>query len=112
MSNEYIFFTDQTALTFRICLVYCIAQGNCRAFKVLIRLDNLYGHPARSPVLISSCLGHAWATKLQFVTFQNTLSKKTNVVLEIVGVFSVSEQSVTVENVRKCASIIALLLGS
>ena len=22
MSNEYIFFTDQTALTFRICLVY------------------------------------------------------------------------------------------
>jgi len=22
MSNEYIFFTDQTALTFRICLVH------------------------------------------------------------------------------------------
>ena len=22
MSNEYIFFTDQTALTFRICLVF------------------------------------------------------------------------------------------
>ena len=24
MSNEYIFFTDQTALTFRICLVHCL----------------------------------------------------------------------------------------
>ena len=24
MSNEYIFFTDQTALTFRICLVYVV----------------------------------------------------------------------------------------
>ena len=26
MSNEYIFFTDQTALTFRICLVYTYFQ--------------------------------------------------------------------------------------
>jgi len=26
MSNEYIFFTDQTALTFRICLVQYLAQ--------------------------------------------------------------------------------------
>jgi hypothetical protein len=25
MSNEYIFFTDQTALTFRICLVNCFS---------------------------------------------------------------------------------------
>ena len=24
MSNEYIFFTDQTALTLRICLVYVL----------------------------------------------------------------------------------------
>ena len=27
MSNEYIFFTDQTALTFRICLVHSILQA-------------------------------------------------------------------------------------
>ena len=26
MSNEYIFFTDQTALTFRICLVYLLIK--------------------------------------------------------------------------------------
>ena len=30
MSNEYIFFTDQTALTFRICLVYLL-PGYSRA---------------------------------------------------------------------------------
>ena len=28
MSNEYIFFTDQTALTFRICLVYYDARNH------------------------------------------------------------------------------------
>jgi len=26
MSNEYIFFTDQTALTFRICLVFTCSE--------------------------------------------------------------------------------------
>jgi hypothetical protein len=34
MSNEYIFFTDQTALTFRICLVY-----------LLIMIDTLFLRP-------------------------------------------------------------------
>ena len=29
MSNEYIFFTDQTALTFRICLVHADDTGKC-----------------------------------------------------------------------------------
>ena len=39
MSNEYIFFTEQTALTFRICLVhfYQIIQRRMNQFKLTYR---------------------------------------------------------------------------
>ena len=42
MSNEYIFFTDQTALTFRICLVYAgerLTKERDRLKKMAIRTN-------------------------------------------------------------------------
>ena len=38
MSNEYIFFTDQTALTFRICLVIPCIKNKNSAYKTSDRL--------------------------------------------------------------------------
>ena len=57
MSNEYIFFTDQTALTFRICLVYIFSNRKViyhkiRANKVLNFISPL--HINRSTINIKT----------------------------------------------------------
>ena len=46
MSNEYIFFTDQTALTFRICLVGCHMTWN-RCSQHVISFFKFYVAVAR-----------------------------------------------------------------
>ena len=43
MSNEYIFFTDQTALTFRICLVKdCILKCEHNIHCINIQTKSVY----------------------------------------------------------------------
>ena len=46
MSNEYTFFTDQTALTFRICLVYPVHRLIHIRFKIVMAM-----HPAEPPLI-------------------------------------------------------------